>query len=66
MGKETKITCDNCESDLTDSGSMPRYRLHLSAERMRNKSNVECAVIVYPPIERDLYFCGMKCLREHI
>ena len=62
--KEVKITCDNCGKDITTTGAMPTYRLHLSAEPLPHTGNAVFAVMVYPPIENDKYFCDVKCLKE--
>lgn len=62
--KEIKITCDHCNRDLTTTGSMPDYRICLSAESMPHDTNVIYSVMVYPPFDRDKFFCGLECLKK--
>ena len=60
--KETKITCDYCEQDLTSTGSYPMYRLRLAAERLPHDCSAIYDIYIIPPIENDNYFCGLGCL----
>ena len=62
MPREEKITCDVCRKDLTYVDFVPRFRLCLTAEDISFVGNVIAAVLVYPPIEKPMYFCGLKCL----
>jgi len=66
MGKDIKITCDNCEKDLSSTAGMPDFRLKLSSESLPNTSDITFAVYVSPDIDEDLYFCGLGCLKEWI
>ena len=59
MARETKITCDGCGKDITSTA-----QLHLLAESLPHTSNSVYAVLVYPPIESDWYFCDTKCLQR--
>jgi hypothetical protein len=61
---EQKVTCDNCNADLTNTGAMPRFRLRLSSEGLTHNSDMIYAVMVFPEIERDHHFCSKSCLRE--
>jgi len=67
MPKTVKITCDNCEKDLTtvESG-YDEFRLCLSSEMIHNTSQFRYASF---PIKNKLtssssYFCDGKCLKE--
>jgi hypothetical protein len=62
MGKQIQILCDNCSRDLTSTGASPQFRLHLMAEALPHTSVAIHAVMVYPPIKEDKYFCGLSCL----
>ena len=62
MGREVTTTCDSCDKDLSDNDGMPDYRLHLKSERIPNKSNFEYAVMCYPDIKSDKFFCGLECM----
>ncbi len=66
MGCETKITCDQCEQDIAETGGMPEFRLKLSCEKLPHTGGMVYAVMVYPPIEKSLYFCGTACLGEWV
>lgn len=62
--REVKITCDGCGKDITNTAQMPAFRLHLLAEALPHTSNSVYAVLVYPPIESDCYFCDTSCLKS--
>ena len=62
--KNIKITCDDCGKDITETGSMPAFRLVLSSEKLPSSANSIYAVLVEPPIDRTYYFCNCICLRR--
>lgn len=62
--KAVTITCDGCGKDITETGAMPAFRLHLSAEHVPSTTKVGYLVLVYPPIREDHYFCDLYCLRK--
>lgn len=62
--RETKITCDNCKKDLTETGRRPAYRLVLSSESIPHSTNIPSFVLIRPEIEQDRYFCNLACLRN--
>lgn len=62
MGIETKITCDECQADITATGAMPGFRLKLSCESLPQIGASSYAVMVYPPLDHTHYFCGMDCI----
>jgi hypothetical protein len=64
--KETKHKCDNCDRDLSDSKQVPRYRLYLGCTNIPSSSSVICAVMVYPPLDREHHFCDFDCLTKWV
>lgn len=60
--KTVVIECDKCAKDITFGMG---YRLVLTPERLPRKdyTAAEPAILIYPPIDREHQFCGMKCLR---
>jgi len=62
--KNIKITCDSCEKDITETESMPTFRLVLSSEKLPSSSNSTYAVLVSPPIGHTHYFCNLICLKR--
>lgn len=58
------ITCDNCEKDITKTGAMPTFRLKLSSEALPQEGGITFAVVVYPLLDGDKYFCDRICLVE--
>ena len=62
--KTVKIECDNCDEDLNDAGAMPSFRLRLTSESIPNSGGMVYSILTYPPIEHDLYFCGLGCLNH--
>ncbi len=60
------LTCDECEKELIVDSKYPhKYSLKVSAiDTGINTSASTFMVAVYPPIENDLHFCGMKCLKS--
>lgn len=66
---KTTIICDSCEKDISpiDTQYPHDYILRLSSyDRAYNTSGISYAVIRYAPIENDLYFCGLQCLKNWI
>jgi len=69
MDKTIKsIICDGCKEEMIEHSSYPaEYGLVLSCKDFNvNKSGTVFSVIVYPIIERDHHFCGLKCLKEWV
>lgn len=62
--KETKITCDDCGKDLTETGGMPAFRLTLSSEPIPHNTSIVLAILVYPEVKRNRHFCNLACLRN--
>jgi len=59
--KTTKVTCDNCGSDLTTTGNSGNTRVVLTCEQVPNPSGISTAMvpIVWP--EHPLHFCSDHC-----
>lgn len=64
MSVDTKITCDCCNADLTETGSMPKFSLRISAEEIPHSTDIVFGVLVYPPIGSDKHFCDLKCMHS--
>lgn len=71
MGQTVKVTCDGCGHDITTRSNSVDYRLVLAAESKPGYgSGVYTDMMIYPPVDRAYYFCGLQCLdhwraREH-
>ncbi len=63
MPKVIKITCDNCEKDLTYSRGGIDYCLVLDTREYGPNSNVILAYASRPEIDETKYFCGIGCLK---
>lgn len=59
--QKVEVACDTCNSDLTNTDGMPKYRLRLSSEALPHTGGAY-TVLVSPPIDEDMHFCGLKCL----
>lgn len=57
-----KITCDQCDADLTYSGPI-EYRLVVGSQAKTPSPGVGAvtAIANYPPTQRTHHFCGWKC-----
>ena len=63
MNKQ-KITCDNCQHDLTRTTNCIAYRLRLSDESIAPLGGMVTAMMVYPTLkDGDCHFCGIGCLK---
>lgn len=64
MGKTATITCDGCCRDLTYTGNSVDYRLVLGSEAkpIEPGPGAVTDMMIYPPIDRTHYFCGLHCL----
>lgn len=60
------ITCDNCKKDLNFSDGFTKYALKLSCSALPHNEGYVLDVYVYPPIENDLHFCGLGCLKKYL
>lgn len=66
MARESKVTCDKCGEDITETGAMPRYRIVLDCESLPSNTNYRYAVAISPPIDQTMHFCGFVCLSEWV
>ena len=57
-----KIECDCCGKDVTYTGKMPAFRIHLESQALPHLDSMVYAVLVHPEIKGDLYFCSVACL----
>jgi hypothetical protein len=65
MAKTTKVECDGCGHDLTTRSNCVDYRLVLCAESKPGRgSGFYTSMMIYPPVERDYYFCDLGCLDQ--
>ena len=64
--RKTTILCDNCKSDLSQCGPVERYMIELRAIPIPFVGLAVVDVMMLPPIEEDLYFCGLGCLRNWV
>lgn len=65
---EVKINCDSCNADLSPHvTSYPNhYILKVSVEDIAISSGcVVYAIYINPPINQDLYFCGLACMKNY-
>lgn len=62
--KFVQVNCDHCQNDLAYGGPTPAYRLLLHAEEIPIQTTMTNLVMVYPPVEHDMHFCGLRCLHR--
>ena len=58
-----KTVCDACDRDLTATGNCADWRLALVNQPIPSLGGVVTDMMVYPAIERDRHFCGIRCLK---
>lgn len=63
------IHCDTCYKNISPyvTCDPARYILKVQSENIarRNEMGAINAVMVYPIIEHDLYFCDIKCMKSY-
>jgi len=62
MSKKIEIKCDNCGANLLEPQSYDAWMLRLTTQKMPICNGSVLAVLTYPPINGDAYFCNLKCL----
>lgn len=66
---DVQILCDTCEKDISPhvSGCPAEYILHVQAQDIAQHKAGQAiySVMVYPPIDNDLYFCGIGCMQKY-
>ena len=58
------LVCDACSRDLSKTGMMPAFRLHVHAEEVPQPGGTYF-VIVSPPFDGELCFCSVKCIASY-
>lgn len=63
----TTITCDTCSGDLSPkcTGYPHEYILQVSALDIALGGGGTYAVICHPPINKDLHFCNIACMKKY-
>lgn len=62
--KKTKITCDYCGEDITDTG---KYHLTLSSKlHLLDSDEIRTAIMRYPVIKDNHHFCHFRCLQDWV
>ena len=60
-----RVLCDACMADILYANDGPEWRLVVKAEPRCHKPNVPVhAVFKPPPLEDDLHFCSIECLKK--
>lgn len=64
---DTKINCDSCSADISpkNTGYPHNYILKVSCVDTEIIKGAIFACLSYPPINHDLYFCGLACMRNY-
>jgi hypothetical protein len=62
MGRTTEITCDGCATDITYTRNCEDYYLVVTHGSKQSRGIVLTLVAKQPPVDRDYYFCDLKCL----
>jgi hypothetical protein len=62
MGRDTKVTCDQCAHDLTYTGNCEDWRLVLDYEAQEFCGGAVTSMAISPPLNRAYIFCGLGCL----
>lgn len=65
MSKAVKIECDYCKFDLTYTTNCVDYYLTLSLCKKTNNTNISTLMHIEPPINGDMHFCDVRCLKRH-
>lgn len=66
--EKVTITCDTCGKDISPriSGYEAEYILQVKATNIAiHSGHAIYAVMCHPPIDHDLYFCGLNCMRNY-
>jgi len=70
LAQNTVIICDSCNSDISPKiTSYPHeYILKLSAFDVaeHSENGAIYSIMMVPPLEKDLYFCGLECVRNYL
>jgi hypothetical protein len=67
--QKTTILCDSCNKDISPaiSGYEAEYILQIKAINvaMHKSGQAIYSMMCHPPIDDDLYFCGLKCMTDY-
>jgi len=66
MTKETIITCDRCNLDLTWTSNCVDYRIILTDENIPSKGGAVTAMLLHPHINGAKHFCNFKCMKDWV
>jgi hypothetical protein len=61
-----KITCDNCQADLTYTNNYMEWYLTLGTAAKEKKANVSYLMNIEPILRQQKQFCGFECLKQWI
>lgn len=66
--KNITINCDSCNADLSPktTGYSNHYIIKVSVEDIEIRKGGQPIFLMFisPPILKDLYFCGMHCMKN--
>jgi len=66
--EEVRINCDSCNKDISPhlTAYPADYILKVTAENIaqHKEYQVVYAIAIAPPIENDLYFCNLNCMKQ--
>lgn len=65
--QSTQIFCDSCNADISprSTGYPNNYILKVVPYNIEIIDGAVFACIVHPPIDHDLYFCGVQCMKNY-
>jgi hypothetical protein len=66
MPKEVKVTCDQCERNITSTSNCEGWRIALLNERIPSRGGLVTLMSSHPHLDKDCYFCSFKCLFDWI
>lgn len=65
----TKIICDSCGKDISPriSSYPAEYILKVQAINIAEHQAGQAvySMMCYPPIDNDIYFCGLACIKKY-
>lgn len=61
-----RVTCDQCDCDLTETDNSIDYRLDLINTRIPSKGGLVTLMMIHPHLDRDHHFCGVSCLKKWV
>lgn len=63
---ETKITCDNCKTEIKPHEHMNISYLSVTNEQLKTFSSIMYAIKNHRIVDRDMHFCSLYCIKEWI